>query len=606
MTSPLPTLLRRFRRLTEASCVGTLTDAQLLGRFLASRDEAAFEVLVWRHAAMVYGLCRRLLRHEQDAEDAFQATFLALARKAATVRNGEALASWLYKVAYRITLAARAAAGARAEREPIRSDLPARVTEESIWRDLRPVLDEEVNRLPAKYRAAFVLCHLEGRTNEEAARQLGCPKGTVLSRLARARQRLRSRLTRRGVGLAAAVVAVAGPPARLVGAAVDNALSVGGVGAVSVRVAALTEGALRTMSLTKLQIAAGVLLVAGLLGVAAVGNGAFARGREGLPKESVPPVGRGVPQPRLEVPEMDDAVQVAMRRRQSTNNLKQIGEALHAYHDDHRSFPAPAIYDKGGKALLSWRVALLPYLDQKALYQRFRLDEPWDSTHNQKLLKEMPSVYAPVGVPSGEPGRTYYQAFVGPRAGFEPGKKLSLVSFPDGTGETIWIAEAGIPVPWSKPEDLPFLANRPLPKLGGQFGGSFHALKVDGTVLFASKNVEQQVLLAALIRDKLLVKNAFNSAEYDDVERLAKDNERLLRSLIFVRGTMDREKGELIVLEEKLASVSPEADAKTAKLLKERARLQEDYERMLQQLNALRAERERLERMLDKRLGKKE
>jgi RNA polymerase sigma factor (sigma-70 family) len=589
-------LLRRFQRLTEGTGTGALPDSQLLGRYVANRDEAAFEVLVWRHGAMVYSLCRRLLRHEQDAEDAFQASFLALARKAASVRNGESLASWLYKVAFRIAAAARATAATRIERGSISVDVSAATSDESVWRDLRPVLDEEVNRLPAKYRSAFVLCYLEGRTNEEAARQLGCPKGTVLSRLARARQRLRTRLTRRGVALTTGALPLVTPPTRLVGAAVEGAVTTG-VGALSDRVVALSEGALRTMSLSKLTMAAGVFLTAGLLVVAALGNGVSAGGRDARSLEDVTVEAKVVARAAEAAPEVDDRVEIAMRRMRSAQNVKQVGIALLAYHDAHRSFPAPAVYDKNGKALLSWRVAILPYLDQEKLYKRFRLDEPWDSPHNKKLLAEMPSAYGPVGAPSGEPGRTFYQAFVGPHAGFEAGRRLHLVSFTDGADQVILLAEAASPVPWTKPDDLSFAPDRPLPKLGGLFGDNFHVLMADGTVRFVTKKVDPQVLRDALTRDKLLSKKG----EAADAK---KDNERLFKLMVQSRGALEGEKQLLAELKVKLAKLVSESDAKKDELMLDRAALQKQVRQRLQELDEVRAERVRLERLLDERAPK--
>ncbi len=203
----LHAMIRHLRRLADPAGAG-LTDAQLLERFAAHRDEAAFEVLLWRHGPMVWNVCRRVLPRPADAEDAFQATFLALVRQAGSVNRREAVGGWLHKAAYHVALKAResAARGAACEKRgaaPSAADL----TDELLWRDSRPVLDEEVNRLPERYRAPFVLCCLEGLTNAEAARQLGCPKGTVLSRLAWARQRLRARLARRGVTHSAATLA---------------------------------------------------------------------------------------------------------------------------------------------------------------------------------------------------------------------------------------------------------------------------------------------------------------------------------------------------------------------------------------------------------------
>jgi RNA polymerase sigma factor (sigma-70 family) len=184
-------------------------DAELLARFRSRGDEAAFELLVWRHGPMVLGVCRGVLGDPHAADDAFQATFLALARKADSIGRGEAVPGWLYRVAYRTALHLRERRARQSARErpgqfPRLADPAPPPDEAAALRELRPLLQQEVERLPDKYRAVVVLCCLEGRTNEEAAGQLGCPKGTVLSRLARARERLRRRLSARGMALAAA------------------------------------------------------------------------------------------------------------------------------------------------------------------------------------------------------------------------------------------------------------------------------------------------------------------------------------------------------------------------------------------------------------------
>ena len=201
-------LIRRLRRVAEQTADGA-TDASLLERFVAGRDEAAFELLLWRHGPMVLGLCRRMLRCEQDAEDAFQTAFLLLSRKAASVRRGEAVAGWLYRTAYRIALRVRQTARFRPVAIPPGSDPVASPSDpDIIWRDLRPVLDDEIQRLPAKYRLPIILCYFQGRTHAEAALELGCPKGTVSVRLQRGRELLRGRLTRRGLALSAASLAL--------------------------------------------------------------------------------------------------------------------------------------------------------------------------------------------------------------------------------------------------------------------------------------------------------------------------------------------------------------------------------------------------------------
>jgi RNA polymerase sigma factor (sigma-70 family) len=251
----------------------------LLENYLTRQDEASFEVLVWRHGSMVMNLCRRVLRDSHAAEDVFQSTFLIFARKARSIGNRESVGSWLYKVAYRLSLRARTRSAKLSDHEEPARDLAApERPDEVMWRDLRPVLDEEIDRLPEKYRAPFVLCYLEGQTNEEAAEELGCPKGTILSRLARGRQRLQSRLLRRGIALGAAGFALilpekassAAASAALVSRTIEASLlfSTGKAAAelVSASVAVLTEGALRSMYIAQLKMTLAAMAAMLLLG----------------------------------------------------------------------------------------------------------------------------------------------------------------------------------------------------------------------------------------------------------------------------------------------------------------------------------------------------
>jgi RNA polymerase sigma factor (sigma-70 family) len=262
-------LIRHLRRVVRPRGADGPSDAQLLERFVQGRDETAFELLVWRHGAMVHNVCRRVLRREHDAEDAFQATFLTLVRKAGSIGNRASVGGWLYKVAYRVALRARAAAPVPPlPAEPLPDASAADPVQELLGRELGSVLDEEVNRLPDKYRVAFVLCHLEGQTIEAAARSLGCPPGTVGTRVARARGLLRRRLARRGVDLAAPGAAL---PAALVTSTVQAALlrtadDAVAAGLISAQAAALTKGALQAMSLTKWTLAAAVVLGLSLFG----------------------------------------------------------------------------------------------------------------------------------------------------------------------------------------------------------------------------------------------------------------------------------------------------------------------------------------------------
>jgi RNA polymerase sigma factor (sigma-70 family) len=262
-------------------------DPQLLERFLRRRDEAAFAALVRRHGPMVLAVCRRLLADAHDAEDAFQATFLVLARKASSLGRPERLGNWLYGVAYRTALKARSHVARRRLREQPLADVPvAGGVADLVWRELRPILDEELERLPEKYRTPIILCYLEGVSKRDAARRLGWPEGTLSTRLHRARALLRGRLTRRGLALSAGVVsaalaqgaAPAAVPAPLMAAASLVAASRGA--AVPAPVLVLAEGVLRAMWWNKVKLSA-VLVVALLVAVGL--------GRAVLPAPAAPP-----------------------------------------------------------------------------------------------------------------------------------------------------------------------------------------------------------------------------------------------------------------------------------------------------------------------------
>jgi RNA polymerase sigma factor (sigma-70 family) len=737
-------------------------DGDLLRRFIEQRDESAFALLVERHGNMVLGVCRRVLHHTHDAEDVFQATFLVLARKASSIRKRQSLSSWLYGVAYRTALKVR---GRPIIMVPLCEDVPGtEPSPDSCAVDLRPVLDEELSRLPDKYRDPVVLCYLEGKTNEEAARQLGWTKGTVSGRLARARDLLRHRLTRRGLALTPALLTgflceqtvTASVSAPLL---VSTVQAVGGsiAGATTSRAAILAEGVLKTMMMHKIKTVVGVVLALAILAGATswipqglqspddatalakvpvfakqagvkeatdedliqgaweilelrylqdqktmrvaypnnfrihfqegrvfidggtlvakgiynmnpgnnpkqidlratdanhiFGNGLGIYKLDGdslticlgqrdkedyrpaqfelqqpgdqmvlvLQRSQPKKVGSADPtktaftpallaekqknqatvavlqaelerekaivqqlqqeraalqeawkeflQKKITQNELDklilgkanelerlqaeneklravlkeveakmalldnqeeirkildlyqkslvDQVEAAAQRdkalalkklsdartglkeqadrTRSANNLKQIGLAFHNYHDAQNHFPAQAIYSKTGQPLLSWRVAILPYLNEDALYREFKLDEPWDSPHNIKLLDKMPKQFAPVTGAVKDKNATFYQVFTGPKTMFDGSRGLAYRDIPDGTSNTALVVEAGKPVPWTKPEDLPYQANN-LPKLGGMFGGGFNLLIADGSVRFVNTGFNAEVL----------------------------------------------------------------------------------------------------------------
>src|SRR5438445_2213037 len=279
----ITSLIHQLRQITGRRGGTELADAELLERFVTRREEAAFEVLVQRHGPMVLGVCRHFLHDAHEAEVAFQATFVVLVRKAPSLQRRALLSNWLYGVAYRIATRARRDAARQHYREKqgveVAVAAPACV---ETCPELLPVVHEELSRLPDKYRVPVVLCYFQGKSNEEAARQLAWPVGTVKGRLARARELLRRRLTRRGVTLSAAALATAlsnatasaTMPALLVNSTVKAAILVAAgraiaVGVVSAPVAALTKGALRAMLLPRFTITCTVLLGIGVLGAMA-------------------------------------------------------------------------------------------------------------------------------------------------------------------------------------------------------------------------------------------------------------------------------------------------------------------------------------------------
>jgi RNA polymerase sigma factor (sigma-70 family) len=279
-------VLRRLARGMDAEMLGQESDRQLAERALADGDAAALQAIVHRHGAMVYRVCWRVLQHTQDTEDAFQATFLVLAQKLCTVRKHASLASWLHGVAYRVSVRARQQANARRRRES-RASLSVMMPDEVTWKELRASLDAALSQLPDKWRLPLVLCYLEGRTQEEAAKRLTWSKSTLRSRLEEARSALARRLSRCGITLPAAlstlmlsdcVTSAAPAPglsARAVEAAADVAAGKTLATAASTTVTALAEGVIKAMFTTKLKTVSVVLMAAAALVAMGIGTASF-------------------------------------------------------------------------------------------------------------------------------------------------------------------------------------------------------------------------------------------------------------------------------------------------------------------------------------------
>jgi RNA polymerase sigma-70 factor (ECF subfamily) len=598
-------------------------DGALLDRFARSRDEAAFRCLVERHGARVWSVCRRSLLDSHAAEDAFQATFLVLARRAGQIERPDRLAAWLAGVAQRAARKLRTSQLRRWRHErtaavPASALSPQRACSVDTW-ELRAILDEELDRLPEPLRRAVELCYVEGRTTDEAAELLGCPRGTVGTRVARGRDRLKRGLERRGMAPALILGApLVVPPTPLVASAIRAAVpfaancSAAGPasGTVPAAAVALAHSLLGSFAMQKTVLIAALILAPLLAGGALLatrpanavlgtpgpaarafaaddmealqgtwapidvkffgqapkdaeeqiksmrfrfekntfivqlgeekplesrifsldaqknprrlkveGNGenGFPRNwiyelkdkqlrmaaAEGQPEDSAParfdekpenahsmlvmtlvPESQA-PKPTPEQLEKLKATRLSATRAVSMNNLKQIGLAFHnaassAADGKTTAFPAATIRGKDGTPLLSWRVAVLPYLAQDALYRQFHLDEPWDGPHNKELIAKMPRVYASTN--DLEPGKTFYRGVVGPDAALQADQPTAFSEIRDGTSNTILVVEAGPPVEWTRPDDLTLDPGKPVPSLTGPFADGIQVLFADGSV----------------------------------------------------------------------------------------------------------------------------
>ncbi len=492
-------------------------DGELLARFALSHDQAAFELLVWRHGGMVFRTALAVTRDHHAAEDVSQAVFLVLARKAGTLRHGDALAGFLHTTARRIAL--RAASRQRAV--PLPEGLAAVAARTD---DVSAAVHEEVARLPEVWRVPVLLCFFEGLTHAEAAARLGKPVGSVAGWIARAKTQLHDRLTRRGVTLPAvgltSLLAVGPADAKFVEALTASAVAyASGSLTASPVVLHLVHGAYKAMILAKLKLAATATVVA--LGGAGLTVGGWAYTTAQVPGSSGGPPGVGAAPPAVEKPaakttsyvlpdsttplnpqvKPDEPRKVTLTQIQrSLANLKKLQVGMHSFAAENWGFFPRDIVgdDKARKPLLSWRVAILPYIGEEKLHKEFKLDQPWDSEHNLKFLSKMPDCLS-VGFEAKDSTHTYYQVFNTPGAALfpiqqnggraiggtpgqagMPGGSSGIVGGPggagmggpggagmgssirvpritditDGTSNTIGIVECGPSVPWTKPADL--------------------------------------------------------------------------------------------------------------------------------------------------------
>ncbi len=334
-------VLRQLQALFDRGSIGGLGDGQLLDRFAVHRDEDAFAALVERHGPMVLRLCRQVIGDEHEAQDAAQAVFLVLARRAGSIRRQDSIASWLYRVARRIAIRARVMAARRREIEWRKAQMDTQASCDDRPSVPQTELYEELDRLAERYRTPLVLCYLEGLTHEQAAQQLRCPVRTVETRLLRGRARLRERLIRRGVVPSAVLAGAArSTPAALPAAWTTATVRAGiafhashaaAVGMVSAQAVALAEGVLRVMILKKLGlVAVSLAILSGL----AIGGGAVwaSQGVKPAIPEPIPPTisppGASVPEPTPRGPEPDRLVALQTQKDQKDDKARELS------HDD--------------------------------------------------------------------------------------------------------------------------------------------------------------------------------------------------------------------------------------------------------------------------------
>lgn len=568
------------------------SDADLITRFGALGDEGAFELLVWRHAPLVQRVCRSVLHDHHAAEDAAQATFLILARRAKTFTGRGSVVGWLYRVARRVSVRL---AKQRA-RLPVGADLdrvPAPVAPDHVGD--AGALWEEVTRLPERYRVPVLLCFFEGLTHAEAARRAGLPVGTIAGQLARAKDLLAKRLSRRGVTLRAVALPVVS--GAFVGSTAQAATAfVSGRGVANLvppAVLHLAQGAMQSMVRTMFKSAVVVAVVC----AAAAAGSAFMPGAPvtGDGASSVaPPVEPGASAGSKGADKASDGIADTRQRVRSLNNLRQIILAVHNYHDANGFFPRD-VTDKNGKALLSWRVLLLPYLEQEALYKSFKLDEPWDSENNKKLAEKMPDVFR-VGIEGKGATKTYYQVFAGPGTAFEPGQKLTFAGITDGTVNTLGIVEAGPPVEWTKPADIAYDPQKAFPKLDGPFRNVLMVSTMDGSVYAFKPDLKGETLHHFVTRA---------GGEVADIAQAKADSNALSKEDKELAAKFQKENLELI---QKLGALLTERQKMVTELMKkfeaggpDLERLVNQQERLRRELESLRVEIEALKKELNKK-----
>jgi hypothetical protein len=341
------------------------------------------------------------------------------------------------------------------------------------------------------------------------------------------------------------------------------------------------------MFMSKLKLAATALLAAGLLGVGAVGTWALATG-PGTTTDDKPAAQSQAPAKNQGT---GDELQAARRRKQIRKNLQTIVTGLHTYADVNNGLlPPPASVDKKGARLLSWRVLILPYIGEEKLHEQFHLDEPWDSKHNKELLAKMPAVFSTPRAKNTNNGMTHYLAIVGPGAAFEEGKQMKIPDFLDGTSNTIGLIEAEKPVPWTKPEDFAYDAEKPL----SIPTRDFHAARMDSSSFLISKDADETELR------NLITRAGGEVVDHDKIDASIVASKDLKAGASELRRTNEQIQQALAKAQEELAKSLDELNALRVKgadkdaMAAQNAKLRKKLDGLVDQLELIRKEIEEL------------
>ena len=472
----MPTSVNSFIRTLQLA--DPTPDRELVRRFVHG-DRDAFELIVWRHSAMLLRLCRSMLRDHHRAEDATQASFLILARKAKTIGDGQTLAAWLHRVAVRVAL--RANRDSRLSRTLDKVPEPASTASNDVEnQEQERLLHEEVDRLSEKYRLPVLLCFFEGLTHAEAAKRLNWPIGTVAGRLSRAKKLLEKRLLDKGVTVGITALFAGLTVNRVTAVApsfVATILKLRNGDAVPATVLHLMNGGLQMMIWTKVKMSLAIVMLCGSVALTT----AWAVGTTQQPGEK--------PEAEAAKPEAEEAVEEA-KAVDAVTQLHDFKPHWQSLPDDSTivmqsvmrdmyKFPGGAfptdILDKDGNPILSWRVAMLPAYGEefKELYHKFHLDEPWNSKHNIKLLDEMPYKYR-ISLQQPQASTTYFKVIADPGTPFDPRNPTKVaqwvynaeserINLQDSAisletrvmyYSTLGIVQAGQASPWTKPDSI--------------------------------------------------------------------------------------------------------------------------------------------------------